>query len=281
MYKNIEKIIKENINKEVEVIKRFTGGMSNFTYLIKVDKNLYTYRIPGKNSEVFINRDIEYKNIDLINGLNLNCKNEYFNIKNGHKMSLYLEGEDLTNSTVDYNEVATELKKLHNSGIKACNDYIKSDKLDYYESLLSFKNNDEYYELKTKLMSYLNEIDKIEFVFCHGDAQKANWVKSDRLYLLDWEYSGSNDPFYDIACFGNVDFEEAIKLLNAYLGKSPSEQELKRLYVNRMFQCMQWYNVALYKEQIGLSKELNMNFLDISKKYLQLCLDFNLKLKSL
>ncbi len=267
-------LIEETINKEVEVIKRFSGGMSNYTYLIKMDNELYTYRIPGKNSEVFIDRITEEININLVKSLNVNCNNVYFNQSNGHKMALYIEGEDLSNVEFDYKQVANELKKLHNSNIKANNDYNKIEKLNYYEKLHSYNLSDDYILLKKRLLILLDNYKDIELVFCHGDAQKANWILSGRLYLLDWEYSGNNDPYYDIACFGNVNFNDAIELLKHYLNKEPNNNELNRLIVNRLFQCLQWHNVALYKEEIGLSKDLNIDFKFVSNKYITLAKEF-------
>lgn len=272
---DVKRIIEHEIKKEIIVIKRFFGGMSNYTYLIEIDKELYTYRIPGKNSEYFIDRTVEKDNLSLIRKLNLNCTNVYLNVNNGHKMSKYIEGEDLSNNEVDFNEVALRLKLLHNSQIKAVNDYVKKDKLEYYESLLTIIHNEEYNILKSKLFQYLEKYKDVEFVFCHGDAQKSNWIVSENYFLLDWEYAANNDPYYDIACFGNVNFDDAKTLLKYYLGKEPNEYEMNRLILNRWFQCMQWYNVALYKEQIGLSKDLKVDFLAISKKYISLAKDFS------
>ena len=69
-----------------------------------------------------------------------------------------------------------------------------------------------------------------------------------------------NDPFYDIACYGNAGFDKALSLLEAYVGHKPTSAELRRLYFHRAFQCLQWYNVAIYKDRVGLSKDLNMDF---------------------
>ncbi len=108
----------------------------------------------------------------------------------------------------------------------------------------------------------------------HGDAQFANFIQTDKgeIKLLDWEYSGTNDYIYDIACFGNKDISWAIKLLKVYEGEV-SNDKLVRLYGWRVFQCLQWYNVALYKEEIGLSKELSIDFLKVSKNYINLAKD--------
>ncbi|MFI3252189.1 MAG: choline kinase family protein [bacterium] len=266
-YKFLKMIIEIELKKEVEVISRFSGGMSNYTVLVKIDGKLYTYRIPGKNSSVFIDREVEYANLELIKNLELNCDNIYFNKVNGHKIAEYIEGEDLSSFSVDLNIVSELLLKLHNSGIVAVNDYDVIKRIDYYESLLKYPVSEQFSELKNKLPIMFKEFEKYPKVFCHGDAQKANWINSDRLYLLDWEYSGNNDPYYDIACFGNANFEDAIELLNCYLKRTPNNEEMRRLITNRMAQCLQWHNVALYKEQIGLSKELKVNFKEVSKKY--------------
>ena len=48
--------------------------------------------------------------------------------------------------------------------------------------------------------------------------------------------------------------------MEAYVGRKPNKEELQRLYFHRAFQCLQWYNVAIFKDRIGLSKDLNMDF---------------------
>lgn len=39
----------------------------------------------------------------------------------------------------------------------------------------------------------------------------------DKIYLLDWEFFGLNDFYYDIVLFGNIDFKDVEKLLGYYL----------------------------------------------------------------
>ena len=47
------------------------------------------------------------------------------------------------------------------------------------------------------------------------------------------------------------------KSCNAFISTAP---ELQRLYFHRAFQCLQWFNVAIFKDRVGLSKDLNMDF---------------------
>ena len=86
----------------------------------------------------------------------------------------------------------------------------------------------------------------------------------EKLFVLDWEYAGMNDPFYDIACYGNAGLDKALSLLEAYVGHEPTAEELRRLYYHRAFQCLQWYNVAIYKDKVGLSEELKMDFAKVA-----------------
>ena len=84
---------------------------------------------------------------------------------------------------------------------------------------------------------------------------------------MDWEFAGNNDPLYDVACFGNANFDDAINLLKMY-NEHPSQNQYQRLYGWRMFQCLQWHNVAAYKDKIGLSEELSLDFSFFAKAYL-------------
>lgn len=267
-------IIEIELGCKIEIKERFSGGMSNYTFLIEKDEELFTYRIPGKNASKLIDRTDEASNLELIKPLGLNCENVSVNVSNGHKLAKYIEGNDLTKGRVDYNEVASKLRLLHNSGIKAVNDYDKIAKLNYYETLVRLSFVDEYYVLRDKVKQELEKYAHEELVFCHGDAQRANWLMADKLYLLDWEYAGNNDPYYDIACFGNSNFNDAIRLLKHYLDRKPNNYEMSRLITNRMFQCLQWHVIATYKEQCGLSKELNISFKKVAANYLVLVKGF-------
>jgi len=69
---------------------------------------------------------------------------------------------------------------------------------------------------------------------CHNDLLNANFiVDGERLWLVDWEYAGMGDPFFDLANFAvNHDLSEQgeSELLAAYSGKvSESDREVLRL----------------------------------------------------
>ncbi|CCV64312.1 Choline/ethanolamine kinase [Alteracholeplasma palmae J233] len=257
----------------ITIIGRLLGGMSNYTYIINVLDKLYTIRILGKNAHHFVDRTKEKYHLEQAEKLGLVPKTVYFNIETGVKIAEYIEGNIL--SETDYmpylNKIVDVLKKVHHTTVDKKYDYELLKRLNNYEKI-NTGINPEYKILKTEWISlYQEKYNQFEKVFCHGDAQRTNLIlKDDKIYLMDWEFSGWNDPYYDLACFGNMEFKDAILLLEAYIGKKANDEELKHLKFYRMYQALQWYLVALYKDSIGLSQELHIDFKLYANHYLDL-----------
>ena len=253
---------------------RLMGGMSNYTYVIKVKDTPYTFRIPGKNADRFVDRHIERHHLALIEPLGLNNETVYLNEESGIKIAHYIEGTPLhEKNPLEYlNEAKEVLKKVHDSGLKSPYAYAPFERLARYESYVKDYNHTHhprYESYKAVLVTHRAFLERFEKVLTHGDAQVSNFVVTDEgLRLMDWEFTGMNDPFYDIACFGNANFDHALALLPVYLGHTPTDEEFNRLYLWRIFQCLQWHNVALYKDFIGLSQDLNIDFYKVSNLYL-------------
>jgi thiamine kinase-like enzyme len=259
--------------EDVNVINRLMGGMSHLTYHIRIHDIDYTYRIIGKDGNLFVDREVEYQNLKIIESLELNNETVYFDIETGEKAAKYVEGTVL--STVDFHpyleEVAKTLKKLHHSDVSPASDYGLIQRLELYESYTNMRTP-LYQELKEKWISvYQEKHENQQKVFCHNDAQRSNIVVgNDRIYLLDWEYAGLNEFYYDIASFGNVKFEDALVLLDVYLNREATLDEKNSVRFYRMFQALQWHQVALRKEMIGLSEVLQFDFKMLALKYLNL-----------
>jgi len=263
---------------DAKIVKRLEGGMSNYTYVVECQGEQYTYRVSGKFAEKFVNREEEYANIQEVNRLDLNNETVYIEIQTGEKLAKYVDGTIMsTTDVVSYNEMSVKaLKRLHGSDLKF-SDYNAFGRLDDDERYCvetGFTHPQEYLELRHKLDDMHKVYKKVKMVPCHCDYQPTNLViAKDKFYVLDWEFAGMNDPFYDIACYGNAGFDKALSLLEAYVGHKPTEDELKRLYFHRAFQCLQWYNVAIFKDRVGLSKDLNLDFNAIALMFLGMAKD--------
>ncbi len=269
---------------KIKVVKRLLGGRSNVMFLFeRLDTNeLFTFRILGKNANMFVDRDIELKNLEIIKQLNLNSEVIFFDTKTGYKISKYIEGDCLTALNVSdyYTKVANLLHRLHDSSIKASNDYLPFERLEKYESFvkeLGFKEDrSAYLNTKNEFLTYRKFLEDDRLTITHGDSQTDNMIldENGKLFLLDWEFTGNNYAFYDIACFGDKDFDNALKLLEIYLNHPPKSEDFKRLYLWRAFQCLQWHNVALYKHLIGLGDELKVDFKFFADLYVTKAIKF-------
>ena len=280
---NVEEYIVARVNallhtQDARIVKRLEGGMSNYTYVVEALNKKYTYRVPGKYAERFVNREDEWDNLQEVEKLGLNNVTTYVEILSGEKLAEYVEGTIMsTTDVVSYNDLSVKaLKKIHGSNLKF-KPYDAFGRLaddERYCREMGFTHPEDYRVLRDRLEELRKEYAQIPMVPCHCDYQPTNLVISgDKLYVLDWEFAGMNDPFYDIACYGNAGFDKALSLLESYVGHQPTEEELKRLKFHRAFQCLQWFNVAIFKDLVGLSKDLNMDFNAVALMFLGMAKD--------
>ena len=79
------------------------------------------------------------------------------------------------------------------------------------------------------------ELHPAELRPCHCDPTGANLLDTgERVWLVDWEYSGMNDPAWDLAYLSvEADFDTALdgELLAAYFGRRPDAAETGRVEV--------------------------------------------------
>ncbi len=277
----VDKIINEAkkifVTDNVKVLERLLGGMSNMTYVILVHDKPYTFRLPGPNAYHFVDRHIEQKNLKIFESLNVTNETIYFNCEDGIKVSKYLDGKSLNlvdRSSYPLEDIAMLLKKIHTSRLKAVNDYNPFGRLEQYENLvldLGHSLDSKYLKAKAKFLEYKPYLDKQKKVIAHGDAQPSNFIITSRgLKVVDFEFSGNIDPIYDLACFGNTELDDGLDLLKVYYGDKLDDDKYFRFYAWRCFQALQWYNVAYFKEVVGMSKELKLDFKKICNNYLKL-----------
>ena len=266
--------VKKAISKDVEIDFRLLGGMSNYTYVVKGDQK-YTVRIPGEFDTYFVSRDVEKVGLEVFSDLKLTNDTIYFNLENGVKIAKYVDGKSLNEvDNREYKLVSELMKKYHRSGKKININYSPFERLNKYNSYLDSKLiDDKYNEFMNEFNTHKEYLENQELCLCHNDSQPSNFIKSDNgLLVVDFEFVGMNDYIYDIACYGNIDFKDALNLLYEYVDDVTSDH-LKRLYLWRTFQCLQWYNVALFKHINGLSETLKIPFDAVSKKYLNLAIE--------
>lgn len=285
--KNIVKTFEKYLEtKDINITHclRFLGGMSNYTYHVIVNDKDYVIRIANKDGKEFVNYPSEKLHLFLLEPFNVTSKTLFYDTESGNKISEYLPGHNLTTALdeADYNGVAKALRTLHALPIDGI-DYDELSRFTRYEKRVKNELSKKYLSLKTYWISEFNShYARFNKVFTHGDAQRANIIKSGEEYILvDFEFAGMNDPYFDIASFGNIDFNDSLTLLDYYLGRKAKPFEIRRVMFYRLFQVLQWHIVALRKHLNGQSALLHIDFKKYSDNYLAFAKVLASKIKAL
>lgn len=257
--KDINRIFLENFNEEV-ISYSPMGGMTNNNYLVKTNNNKYVLKLFGKGTEKLIDRVLEQQNLDIVQTLDLDVNNYYFDIKDGVKINEYIENaETLSNSTIkDYKkEIATILKKVHSSEVNFKSNFDIFNEINKYKSLIVGKIPYSYFEqIEEKILNLKIELENLgtDRKNCHIDLVAENFIKNkDRIYLIDWEYAALNDPMWDLAAlFLESDFtlREELEFLSYYREKN-TPINIQKINIYKILQDFLWSLWAIYKEENG------------------------------
>lgn len=206
----------------VEVI----GGMTNRNFKVSFGDKSYALRIPGKGTEGMIARKNEKKNTLLAYRMGISPEMHYSNEDTGIKLTSFVEGaETLNHATIQQAnnvlQIADILQTLHCSRVHMENEFDVFREILSYERLLD-KSGGRMYEgydaYRKDIFAFSDRLD----VFgtkskpCHNDLVPENFIKdaNGRLYLVDWEYAGMNDPIWDFASlFIESNFTESNRIL--------------------------------------------------------------------
>ena len=269
-------LVKKVLGEKAEIVRPVVGGMMNLSFLVK-DKNnkQYILYIPTEQANEMVDRKLEKEHQRIAYELGITSKNVYFDTETGIKINEYIEGTSIDHTEeFDYDKIAQLFKKLHSSIMLSRIDYAPFTRFEeiYEKEALSFNNEPSqiYKELRDFLFSKRDYLESQRLVFSHNDAQRSNIVKdeSGNYYFIDFEFVGNNDEIYDIAAFGNGKVSEGRKLLEKYFNDNPSQDEIKRFYLWRIYISLQWYNVAITKHYRGEGEKHGFNFLDVANHFL-------------
>ena len=203
--------------------------MTNKSFLFSVNGEKFICRIPGKGTEVLINRKTEYDSYQAIKELDICDEIIYFDADTGYKITKYYEGcqkPDFSNDA-DTLRCMKVINRLHNSSVKVGHDFDIRERIEYYEKIclergdISFK---DYFEVKPHMLQILDRLDSLNRKkhLCHIDCVFDNYLFIDETTtrLIDWEYAGMADPLIDIAMcsiYSYLEKDEIDRLLDIYI----------------------------------------------------------------
>ena len=253
----------EDVSK-AEVVQ--IGGMSNKNFRIDLNGKSYVLRVPGNGSDGMVDRAFEEFNSLEGSKLGINPPVRYFNAKTGIKLVDYVEeAETLNAATIQRHEnmkkIASIYHNLHYSHVRLKNEFNIFREIEKYDMLLEKAGAtmyDGWEEVREQVMSLETRLNNlgVDLHPCHNDAVPENFLKAKdgTIYLIDWEYSGMNDPMADFAAlFLESEFstENQDYVLTQYFNGSIPENAYEKILCYQILWDYLWAQWTVIKEAKG------------------------------
>lgn len=265
---NLRKCLKE-IFKGKDVSKATIdriGGMSNKNFKVTLNGQSYVLRVPGNGSDGMVERANEEFNALEASRLGVNPEIRYFNHETGIKLADFIENAETLNAATvqrhdNMRKIADIYRKIHNSQVRLRNEFNIFKEISKYDNLIAKAGASMYKGWQSvrsevlQLEGYLNSLGVV-LKPCHNDALYENFIKAEdgKIYLIDWEYSGMNDPVADFAAlFIEADFtkENADYFLNQYYAGHIPDNTYRKILCYQILWDYLWAQWTVIKEAKG------------------------------
>jgi CTP:phosphocholine cytidylyltransferase-like protein/thiamine kinase-like enzyme len=276
---------------EIHDIKCLKAGMTNQSFLFKVHDRSYICRIPGKGTELLINRPQEAAVYEVIRPLGLAEHVVYLNPETGYKIAEYYEGARNADASdrEDMTRCMAALHRLHDAKLVVDHEFNLRERIDFYEKLCLAHGGTQFedYELvrgwMNELMNRLDQLMRPKYL-SHIDSVADNFLftANGDVRLIDWEYAGMCDPLVDVAMcaiYSYYNEEETDALIGIYLGREASVEERFVVYAYMALGGFLWSLWAIYKSALGVEfGDYTLVMYRYAKKYYRraMALDENL-----
>lgn len=242
----LEKIL----NEKVYSIEETSYGVTNKNYIVTTENNKYFYRT-SKDSTKIVNKDNEKEALQLLLDEPYFLKPVYFNNDNlitefQQHPKTFISQRSLSNIV----RIGKLLKEFHSKKFEAENTFDPINQFNNY-----YKQIDEKPHVLDEFMYIIEQFKHVYKAdrLCHNDLVEGNFLFSkDSLYLIDFEYAGYNDYYFDIASFiseNDLNYEETITFLKAYFTDEKCNYEKLDIFLH--FCDLLWYTWAtlLYEKR--------------------------------
>jgi len=244
--------------RDITHITPIKQGMTNDSFsFITNGKDKYIYRIPGKGTEKIINRHQERAVYQAIAPLNIGDNTIYLNPENGHKIATFITNASICDpyNPQDIARCMQHLRNFHEQRVQVGHAFDLFERITFYEKIWAEHAPcfDDYHALREKIFSlkpYIDQTDK-DYCLAHIDANPENFLLQNDgvVFLIDWEYSGMQDPHVDIAFFISYipySREQVDALIDVYFNNACSTATRIKIYAYIAIVGFLWFNWCEY-----------------------------------
>jgi thiamine kinase-like enzyme len=201
-------------------IEPLGGGITNRNFKVETDGRRFVLRIGGKDTELLgIDRSAEHAASRVAADLGLGPEVVAFVEPEGYLVTRYVDGEV---GKVDVARVGAALRLLHD-GPAFPGHFDSFRVVEAYRATAAEHGigvPSAYVPAKALANQIEHRRSHVPRRPCHNDLLNANFIDDGgRLVLVDWEYAGMGDPFFDLGNFAvnhELTEESEQALLSAY-----------------------------------------------------------------
>ncbi len=231
------------------------GGLTNLVFRVSSGERAWCLRIPGKGTEEYIDRKNEAKAARETAKAGVSPELLFVDPNSGIMVTAFIE-DTITMTPKAFAQrkgaaarAGEAFRKLHHSGAKFDFRFELFAMIDDYLKILSGKTVD----LPEGYHQVLGEAETLRAALaahplplapCHCDPLCENFLDTgSRMWMVDWEYSGMNDPLWDL---GDLSVEGAFseaqdhEMLCAYFGREPAPGEQGRMVIYKAMCDLLW-----------------------------------------
>jgi thiamine kinase-like enzyme len=231
------------------------GGLTNLVHRVEVGEASVIVRISGEGTQEYIDRSVELHNACAAARAGVSPEVLFARPETGLMISRTVLGIETMSPALFQTRVGSParagkaLGKLHNSGEVFEFRFELFSMIDDYLKILVTKDVDlpEGYHSVVNAAKPIKEIlsqADVPLAPCHCDPLCENFLDDGKvMWIVDWEYSGMNDPLWDVGDLSveaGLDAIQDTELLTAYFARPPTEAEMGRMVIYKAMCDLLW-----------------------------------------
>ena len=260
-------------------VRPLEGGITNRNYRVNFGGDEYVVRLPGKDTNLLgIDREAERLATKQAAALGIGPKVAAMFEEPPVLVTCFVEGRELTPEELREQGVLTEvaygLRAFHDSGLELPTEFHVYDVVREYADVARSRGGgvpeafDGALKRAGEIVKTVGDHPEHKPSPNHNDLLAANFLQSpDNVVIVDWEYAGMGDPFFDLGNFAvnnELDDGDGDRLLEAYFREPATPRRQAAL---NLFRFMSDFREAMWGVVQTSVSELDFDFPGYADKH--------------
>jgi thiamine kinase-like enzyme len=242
------------------------GGLTNLVYRVDNGADRYALRIPGKGTEEYIDRVVEIHNARVAAAAGVSADVVFADTDSGVMLCRYIDDsvsmtpDEFSRRAGSAARAGRALRQMHDWPERFEFRFELFAMIDDYLSILDQRKAElphGYAEVVESAQPVRAALDRnpAQLAPCHCDPLCENFLDTgERMWIVDWEYSGMNDPLWDLGDLSveaGFTAEQDRELMWAYFDGDPGQAAIGRMVVYKALCDLLWTLWGLIQHSDG------------------------------